>query len=66
MKLTINGQNRDIEKSGSLRLLLEQLQLSPERVVVELNGSILATEQYHETVLQDGDNLELIEFVGGG
>jgi thiamine biosynthesis protein ThiS len=66
MKLTINGQKKHIEGTDNLTQLLEQLQLSPQRVVVELNGSILTTDQHHGTVLQEGDTLELVQFVGGG
>lgn len=66
MKLTINGQNKVIEEVDSLTQLLAQLNLSPERVVVELNGSILTTEQHQDTSLQSGDCIELIQFVGGG
>lgn len=36
------------------------------RVAIELNGNILPKSKYNETVLSDGDNLEIVSFVGGG
>ncbi|MBE6890135.1 MAG: sulfur carrier protein ThiS [Ruminococcaceae bacterium] len=37
-----------------------------KRVAVELNGDILPKAQYDSTVLQDGDSVEIVSFVGGG
>ena len=37
-----------------------------KRVAVELNGDILPKAQYESTLLQDGDNVEIVSFVGGG
>ena len=36
------------------------------RIAVERNGNIVPKASYHETVLQDGDCLEIVQFVGGG
>ena len=38
----------------------------PRRIAVERNGEIVFKSQYSETVLQDGDSLEVVSFVGGG
>ena len=37
-----------------------------KRIAVEINGNIVPKAQYDETVLQDGDNVEIVSFVGGG
>ncbi len=66
MILTINGQAREINQVGTLADLLAQLQLSPERVVVELNGEILCADQLGANALSPGDKIELVQFVGGG
>ncbi len=66
MILTINGQAREINQVGTLADLLAQLQLSPERVVVELNGQILCADQLGTNALSPGDKIELVQFVGGG
>jgi sulfur carrier protein len=65
MQLNINGQLRDFTEPMSISQLLQQLDLTPERVVIELNKQIL-TADAHNTALKDGDALELIQFVGGG
>lgn len=65
MKLNINGQQRDFAEPMTISQLLQQLELAPERVVIEFNKEILTAEA-HSTLLQDGDTLELIQFVGGG
>jgi sulfur carrier protein len=66
MRLFVNGQNREFPELINILELLETLELNPERVVVELNRDILTAAKYADTRLKDGDNLELIQFVGGG
>jgi thiamine biosynthesis protein ThiS len=65
MQLIINGQLRDFTSPLTISQLLQQLDLSPKRVVIELNTKILTAEA-HTAQLKDGDTLELIQFVGGG
>ncbi|WP_303720320.1 sulfur carrier protein ThiS [Malonomonas rubra] len=65
MQLKINGQSRSFDSPLTIIQLLQQLELSPERVVIELNKKILTAEA-HDTALNEGDNLEIIQFVGGG
>lgn len=66
MKLTVNGQPREVAASRKLDDLLQDLGITPETVVIELNRSIIPPEHVAATQLQDGDRLELIQFVGGG
>lgn len=66
MRLHINGQFRTFADPLNVVELLNLLQLTQGRVVVELNRSILTAEAHAATVLKDGDTLELIQFVGGG
>lgn len=66
MILCINGQQRDYAEPLSVSELLTELGLPAERVVVELNRAILTADCHAGTKLQDGDALELIQFVGGG
>jgi thiamine biosynthesis protein ThiS len=66
MKLRINGEEREISNGLSLASLLEQLQIRPARVVVERNREIVARDHYASTLLAEGDNLEIVHFVGGG
>jgi sulfur carrier protein len=66
MQLTINGTLKEYQEPLTVQQLLQHLQLSQERVVVELNREILAPEMHINTELKAGDTLELVQFVGGG
>lgn len=66
MKIHINGEEREISDGLSVARLLEELQIRPGRVVVELNHDIVARETHGSTLLKEGDLLEIVHFVGGG
>ncbi len=66
MRLKINGQLQNFAQELTISQLLEQLQLVPKQVVVELNREILTADRHATTRLNDGDTLELVQFVGGG
>lgn len=66
MKLIVNGETReDLPDSLSVRELIERYKLSPEKVAIELNRRLLRGDKY-ETALKDGDEVEIVTFVGGG
>lgn len=66
MKLTVNGQVReDLPDSLTVRELIKRYKLSPEKVAIELNRRLLRGDKY-ETALKDGDEVEIVTFVGGG
>lgn len=66
MKIHINGEEKEIAQGLSVAGLLDELQIRPARVVVELNRTILSRESHGSTSLKDGDMLEIVHFVGGG
>ena len=66
MKLMINGETFDFEEGNNVDQLLEQLKLTPQQVIVELNRNILKAEVFSATFLTEGDELEVVQFVGGG
>ena len=66
MKIAVNGEDKEIANGLSLDGLLEQLQICPARVVVELNRNIVSRDAYGATMLVEGDKLEIVHFVGGG
>ena len=66
MKLTINGKPKEYPKRLTVQQLLQQLNLPPERVVVELNRNILPPDMHNKTELKAEDIVELVQFVGGG
>ncbi|MBQ6474551.1 MAG: sulfur carrier protein ThiS [Victivallales bacterium] len=63
--VTINGTQH--EASGkTVAAYLAEARYDLQRVAVERNGEIVPKAKYAETVLQDGDVLEVVSFVGGG
>lgn len=66
MKIQINGEDKHVNEGLDLAGLLEELQIRPGRVVVELNRQVLAREAHGSTVIKEGDVLEIVHFVGGG
>ncbi len=69
MKLHINGDERafpDNPNPFTLAALVEILGMKPDRVAVELNREIVPRDLWAETVLNEGDRLEIVHFVGGG
>jgi len=66
MKVQINGDEREFSSPLSLASLLEQMGLKADRVAVELNRNIVSRDQWPTTELREGDQLEIVHFVGGG
>jgi thiamine biosynthesis protein ThiS len=66
LRLQVNGKERRVREGTNVRELLEELKLVPALVVVERNREIVERELYGRTLLEDGDTLELVHFVGGG
>lgn len=64
--IVLNGESREIGDGTTVLGLLEQLGLDPRQVAVERNREIVPRAQHGETALDDGDQLEVVTFVGGG
>ncbi len=66
MRVTINGEVRDLENCGTLAAFLEDSGLSAKNVVVERNGEIVPGGEFSLVEFEEGDVLEVLRFVGGG
>jgi len=66
MKLTVNGTEREITDGASVQQFLADIGLDPRKVAVERNREIVPKSQYGDTVLAEGDILEIVHFIGGG
>lgn len=64
--ITLNGQKTDIKQNITLTELLEEKKFRIALVAVEYNGQILKKDEYENTVLRDGDVIEVVSFMGGG
>ena len=66
MKIQINGEEKESGDELNIAALLDELQIRPGRVVVELNRTIISRDAQRSTSLKEGDVLEIVQFVGGG
>src|SRR3989338_7980046 len=66
MTIRLNGEKKSFEGPLSLAALLERLSLPREKVAVELNLEIIPKTDLESRVLKDGDEVEIVHFVGGG
>jgi sulfur carrier protein len=66
VKITVNGDDKEVKEGLTVSALLAELQIRPGRVVVELNREIVPRELHGSTTLKEGDVLEIVHFVGGG
>jgi len=66
MHIKINGDNREFVAPLSVLALAEQLQLNPKQVAIERNCEIVPRSRYSEILLDEGDAIEIVQFIGGG
>jgi thiamine biosynthesis protein ThiS len=66
IQILLNGASHIAPEGQTVLGLLEQLQIDPERVAIELDRRILKQQRWAETVLQTGAEIEIVQFVGGG
>ena len=66
MLVQVNGEDKDLTEGTLLSELVAQLDLPVQRIAVELNRSVIRRREWDKTVLQDGDRIEIVHFVGGG
>jgi sulfur carrier protein len=66
LKISVNGETRDVAPGTTLASLVAGLKLGGLKVAVERNFNIVARQEYDATVLVEGDRLEVVTFVGGG
>ena len=66
MKLHINGEEKSFDSPLTLTELVEILGMKADRVAVELNRELVPRDRWSQTQLHEGDQLEVVHFVGGG
>jgi sulfur carrier protein len=62
----VNGKKLEVTDGATITALLEELNINPLRVAVQLNLEIIKRERYDTTALRTGDKLEIITFMAGG
>ena len=66
MTITLNGDPVDVAGPLTLSALLAQLGVDPRRVAVEHNLNVVKRASYDSTEIREGDQIEIVNFVGGG
>ncbi len=66
MNIILNGQKKEINQNLTVLQLLSELNIDPRKVAVERNLQLIRRTEHEQTMLNDGDNIEIINFVGGG
>jgi thiamine biosynthesis protein ThiS len=64
--ITLNGEPYELEEPLSVADLLQKLSIDARRVAVEHNYEILRRPLYGDTIVHEGDRIEIVNFVGGG
>ena len=66
IEIVVNGEPQSAPEGVTLLQLLKKLEIDPERVAVELDRKIVKSQLWPDTVLRQGSELEIVQFVGGG
>jgi sulfur carrier protein len=66
MRIQLNGQDHELPGPMTLDRLVERLGLDARKVAIERNLEIVPRSTYAATMLDEGDRLEIVNFVGGG
>jgi len=66
VRITLNGEAFELPGTLSVSGLLARLNLDPRRVAVERNLAVVKRAAFGETMIEDGDSVEIVNFVGGG
>lgn len=66
MTVKVNGQERTLEREMTVAEFVEQEQYTITRIAVEINGAIIPKATYSQVIVQNGDVIEVVSFVGGG
>ena len=65
-KIQLNGSPYKINVNTNLNELLNKLKIKKNKVAVELNGTIVEKNKYPKVILNKGDRIEIVHFIGGG
>lgn len=66
LEIIVNGKKRDLSEELSVNSFIFSLGLNENSILVELNLKILKKYEWKDTIIQNGDSIEIISFMGGG
>ena len=65
-KIQLNGNQYEINTETNLNKLLNKLKIKKTKVAIEVNGVIVEKNKYPKVILNKGDKVEIVHFIGGG
>ena len=65
-KIQLNGSPYEINTKTNLNQLINKLKIQKTKVAIEVNGVIVEKNKYPKVILNKGDNVEIVHFIGGG
>ena len=65
-KIQLNGNSYEINTETNLNQLLNKLKIQKTKVAIEVNGAIVGKNKYLKVILNKGDKVEIVHFIGGG
>ncbi len=66
INVTINGDTHSLDSDLNLNDLLRELDIEEDKVAIEHNREIVPKSTFDRVMIRDGDNLEIVHFIGGG
>ena len=66
MKITLNGEKYNLETGSNIVDLIEKLGLNIDKLAIERNLEIVPKSKFAMTIIEEGDKLEIVHFIGGG
>ena len=66
MRITLNGEDQELALGTTVAKLVENPSLTNRRTAVEINQMVISRSAYAETILREGDAVEIVHAVGGG
>jgi thiamine biosynthesis protein ThiS len=66
LHIQINGEAHELPEELTLSALIVKLGLAPERLAIERNREVVRRARWADTQITDGDQIEIVHFVGGG
>ena len=66
MKITLNGEKFTLETGSNIVNLIDKLDLNADKLAIERNLEIVPKSKFAMTIIEEGDKLEIVHFIGGG
>ena len=65
-EIQLNGDSYEVNYGTNLNELLNKLKIQKNKVAIEVNGEIIEKNKYLNLILNKGDKVEIVQFIGGG